>query len=326
LETARHFEARTSRRQTEGELMSMTREFLCFVLAGTMSLAIGCGGGTSDSADGGGAEIVRVSRQNNSGTYVYFREAVLGENREFKLGSIDQSGSKDVVELVSRTPSAIGYSGMGYATPEVKMLPVSKDGGEPVAPTSENAMSGAYPLARPLHLYVLGQPEGARQHFIEWILSAEGQAVVEKIGYVPISTGGGTVTAAAPTEQSVIRMDGSDTMVNLAQAWAQDYMAIFSNVSVQVNGGGSGVGISKLINGTTDIANASRDIKPKEREEASLNAGGKEVIEYTVALDALAIYVHKENPVDSIDLKDLAEIYGDGGTITNWAKVPGYVK
>lgn len=93
--------------------------------------------------------IVRVGRQNSSGTYVYFREAVLGKKRDFKLGSIDRSGSKDVVALVSRTPLAIGYSGMGYATSGVKMLNVARHKGErPVAPTVENACNRSYPLTR----------------------------------------------------------------------------------------------------------------------------------------------------------------------------------
>ena len=76
----------------------------------------------------GADEIIRVSRQSNSGTYVYFREAVLGKGRDFKLGSRDMQGSKDVVELVSKTPGAIGYSGMGYATPDVKMLARRQEG------------------------------------------------------------------------------------------------------------------------------------------------------------------------------------------------------
>ena len=88
----------------------------------------------------GNDTIIRVSRQNSSGTYVYFREAVMGKDRDYKLGSIDQNGSVDVVALVANTPSAIGYSGMGYATPGVKMLKISKHKGEPgVAPTVENA-------------------------------------------------------------------------------------------------------------------------------------------------------------------------------------------
>ena len=132
-------------------------------------------------------EIVRVSRQNNSGTYYYFREAVVGKEREFKLGSIDQSGSKDVVALVGKTPCAIGYSGMAYATPDVKMLSISKKkGGEAVAPTLENVNNETYPVARPLFLYTNGAPQGIVKEFIDWIMSAEGQKIVEEIGYVPL--------------------------------------------------------------------------------------------------------------------------------------------
>ncbi|MEA1951600.1 MAG: phosphate ABC transporter substrate-binding protein, partial [Planctomycetota bacterium] len=131
-------------------------------------------------------EITRVSRQNNSGTYAYFRAAVMGKKRDYKLGSIDQSGSKDVVALVSKTPGAIGYSGMGYATPEVKMLKISQKKGEPAAaPTMENAIKGAYPITRPLHIYTLGDPEGLVAEYLEWINSKEGQAVVSEMGYVP---------------------------------------------------------------------------------------------------------------------------------------------
>jgi phosphate transport system substrate-binding protein len=133
-------------------------------------------------------DIMRVGRQNNSGTYVYFREAVLGRDREFKLGSIDQSGSKDVVALVSRTPCAIGYSGMAYVIPEVKQVKVSKKKGEAgVPPTLETATAGSYPLARPLYLYTRVAPEGAVKEFIDWVLSAEGQKIVQDIGYVPVS-------------------------------------------------------------------------------------------------------------------------------------------
>jgi phosphate transport system substrate-binding protein len=140
-----------------------------------------------DACDSG--KIVRVSRQNNSGTYVYFREAVVGEMRDFKLGSIDQNGSKDVVTLVGKTACAIGYSGMAYATPEVKMLKIAKKkGDQPVAPTSENAANGSYPIARPLFLYTKGEPEGAVKEFIDWVLAADGQKIVAEVGYVPNSS------------------------------------------------------------------------------------------------------------------------------------------
>jgi phosphate transport system substrate-binding protein len=142
-------------------------------------------------------EIIRISRQNNSGTYVYFREALLGTSRELKMGSIDQSGSKDVVVLVSRTPCAIGYSGMAYATPEVKRLALSRKRGEPaVFPSAETALDGTYALARPLYLYTREEPTGAVLEFIDWVLGPEGQTLVTEVGYVP-AVGGTAVDKAA---------------------------------------------------------------------------------------------------------------------------------
>lgn len=136
----------------------------------------------------GGDEITRVSRQNSSGTYTYFREAVLGKGRDYKLSSIDQNGSKDVVALISSTPSAIGYSGMGYATGGVKMLRISKHKGEPgVGPTVENAKNKTYPITRSLLIYAVGEPQGQVKQYLDWILSSDGQKVVLDLGYVPES-------------------------------------------------------------------------------------------------------------------------------------------
>jgi phosphate transport system substrate-binding protein len=131
--------------------------------------------------------IVRVSRQSSSGTYEFFREHALG-NKDFRLGSRDLSGSKEVVELVGSTPTAIGYSGMGYATPAVKMLKVAKAKGDPpVAPTVATVHDKSYPLARSLHVYTLGEPQGPVKGYVDWILSDAGQKVVEESGYVPLS-------------------------------------------------------------------------------------------------------------------------------------------
>jgi phosphate transport system substrate-binding protein len=132
-------------------------------------------------------EIIRVSRQSNSGTYHYFREALLGKKGDFKLGSRDLHGSKDVVELVERTPCAIGYSGMGYATARVKKLRVARKVGEPAyEPSVETALNGTYPLGRPLYMYSLGAPTGEIEKYLEWIHSDVGQKVLEQSGYVPL--------------------------------------------------------------------------------------------------------------------------------------------
>jgi phosphate transport system substrate-binding protein len=130
--------------------------------------------------------VVRVSRQSSSGTYEFFREHALA-NKDFRLGSRDLNGSKEVVELVGSTPTAIGYSGMGYATPGVKMLKVAHSKTEPpVAPTVAAVHDKSYPLARSLHLYTLGEPQGAVKAYIDWILSEAGQKAVQDSGYVPV--------------------------------------------------------------------------------------------------------------------------------------------
>ena len=133
-------------------------------------------------------KIIRISRQSNSGTYFYFREALLGKTQDFKLGSLDLHGSKDVVEVIGRTPCAIGYSGMGYATSEVKMLEIATAPGEPYyAPNLENVLAKTYPIARPLYMYSLGEPTGEAKAYLDWILSPAGQKIVEKLGFVPLA-------------------------------------------------------------------------------------------------------------------------------------------
>ncbi len=130
--------------------------------------------------------IVLVSRQSSSGTYEFFREHVLGK-RDFRMGSRDLNGSKEVVELVGSTLSALGYSGMGYATPAVKMLKLSPKAGAPaVEPSVENVTNKTYPLARSLHVYTIGEPEGPVKKYIDWMRSATGQQIVQDSGYVPI--------------------------------------------------------------------------------------------------------------------------------------------
>ena len=136
---------------------------------------------------GGNDEIVRVSRQNNSGTYVYFRNTVLGKQGKYKLGSLDLHGSKDVVELVEKTASAIGYSGLAYANEHVKLVPVSVQGKAAVLPSVETAVDGTYPIARPLMMYTNGEPTGPIKAYMDWILSPTGQAIITEKGYAPVS-------------------------------------------------------------------------------------------------------------------------------------------
>ena len=134
-----------------------------------------------------GQEMILVSRQNNSGTYAYFRKAVLGKKRDYKLGTRDMHGSKDVVDLVEKTPCAIGYSGLAYATDHIKMACISVEEGQPcVSPSAETASDRSYPIARPLFMYTNGEPTGAIKEYLDWILSDAGQCIILDKGYAPV--------------------------------------------------------------------------------------------------------------------------------------------
>jgi phosphate transport system substrate-binding protein len=132
-----------------------------------------------------GQEIVIVSRQNNSGTYVYFRGAVLDDG-DFRLGTRDMHGSKDVVDLVEKTPCAIGYSGLAYTTDHVKLGCVAMTtGGSCTSPSVATALDGRYPIARPLFMYTNGEPTGHVGDYLNWIKSNEGQCIILEKGYAP---------------------------------------------------------------------------------------------------------------------------------------------
>ncbi len=142
----------------------------------------------------------------------------------------------------------------------------------------------------------------------------------------PSTSGSATPAVEAKAgDRTVIQNKGSDTLVNVAQAWAEAYKAVDANVAVAVSGGGSGTGISALINGTVDLANSSRKIEPKEAEAAQKN--GISPVEFTVGHDALAIFVHKDNPLKEVTPEQLVEIYAEGGKAEKWSdigvKVPG---
>lgn len=131
----------------------------------------------------------------------------------------------------------------------------------------------------------------------------------------PPSTDATTEPEAAET----IENKGSDTLVNLALAWAERYMDLHPDVRLSVTGGGSGTGIAALINGTVDIANASRQMKAEEVEAAEEN--GITPVEFVVARDAIAVVAHPSNPVDQLSFQQISDIYT--GKITNWREVGG---
>ena len=136
-------------------------------------------------------------------------------------------------------------------------------------------------------------------------------------GCVVQSSNNASVTP--PGNTGTIENKGSDTIVNLALAWAERYQEIHPEVRISVTGGGSGTGIAALINGTVDIANASRQIKPEELQAAKAN--GVDPVEFVIARDAIAVIVNPGNPVGRLNLQQISDIYS--GKIDNWSEVGG---
>ena len=125
--------------------------------------------------------------------------------------------------------------------------------------------------------------------------------------------------ASAEELKGSVQIKGSDTMVNLTQAWAEDFMAQYPQVTIAVTGGGSGTGIAALIGGTCDVAAASRKMTPKEIDQAKTKGGDPK--EWMVALDGIAVVVHPNNPVKQLTLQQLSDVFT--GAITNWQHVGG---
>jgi len=138
--------------------------------------------------------IVRLSRETNSGTHVYFLEEVLrlGDKENKTLFSQDTlllPSSEGITAEVSENPNAIGYDGLGYVTPVVKMLAVARDAESPyVLPSADTVNNDTYPIARDLYMYTAGVPSALEKQYLEWILSPEAQAIVTELGFVPIKS------------------------------------------------------------------------------------------------------------------------------------------
>lgn len=136
--------------------------------------------------------IVRLSRETNSGTHVYFLETVLrlGDKNNKTLFSTDTlllPASEGIIYEVRQNPNAIGYDGLGYVPSDLKKIAVAKDANGPfVLPSAETVKDGAYPIARDLYMYTAGEPSGAVKNYLDWIMSSEAQTIVAQLGFVPI--------------------------------------------------------------------------------------------------------------------------------------------
>ncbi len=277
------------------------------------------------SVGGPNLAITLYGRQSTSGTYSYFKEHIL-VNGNYSESMQMMTGNSAIVDAVKIDNGGVGYVGIGYISgvSGIDVLSIKKDSSSPAyAPTNETAvLSGKYNIARYLFLYTDGVPTGAVKDWMDWILTADkGQSVASDIGFYAlpwydVEEGKGKLGGMAA---ATVQQKGSDTMLELATAWAEQFGQNDSWITVEVAGGGSGVGITALKNKQTDIAQSSRLIKATEIADCIAN--GVNPVEFAVAVDGIAIITHASNNVTTLTTPQLRGIYN--GTITNWNQVGG---
>lgn len=262
------------------------------------------------SCGGSSDKITVISREDGSGTRGAFIELTGIEEKDSNGNKTDNTKkdalickSTDVVlTQVSGDKNAIGYISFGSLNDTVKALKV--EGVEPSAATIE---SGDYKIVRPFNIAVKDGLSDAAQDFENYILSSEGQDVIEGAGYIKIDKSAAAFSSNNASGKVVV--SGSSSVTPVMEKLAESYQKVNTNVTVDVQQSDSSTGIKDAINGTSDIGMASRDISDDE-----LSQGIKSV---TIAQDAIAVIVNKDNSVDDISMDDIKAIYT--GTKTTWS-------
>ena len=287
---------------------------LCAALALTMGLCslAACGKKQDNGDDGlGDKQISVVAREDGSGTKSAFMEIIGLKGKSDVSGVIISASTAAVLTEVKGNPYAIAYESLGYVTDEVKILKV--DG---VEPTVENIKNGTYKIARPLSIVYKEATvtSGAQKAFFEFLQSSDAQAIISNKGYVS--------TKENPTAYTIqsgltgeVTVSGSTSLQPLMLELAAEFMKLQSGVTVQVSGGGSGTGYKNAEGGVSDFGMISEAFN---KEKAA------SCVSYEVAKDGIAIIVNKKNPLDSISLEVLKNIYDvDAGdaAVKTWSQV-----
>ena len=253
-------------------------------------------------------DITVVSREEGSGTRGAFIE-LLGVEKEDEAGNkVDYTTEEAVITnntnvmmtTVAGNEAAIGYSSMGSLNDTVKALKV--DG---VEATVENIKSGDYKVSRPFNIATKGEASEVAQDFISYILSAEGQAVVSENGYIPLDD---APAYAGKQVSGKIVVAGSSSVTPVMEKLKEAYAALNPNAEIEIQQSDSTTGMQSAIDGVCDIGMASRDLKDSELEAGLTGT--------TIAMDGIAIIVNPANPVDSMTVEEIEQIFT--GAVTTW--------
>ncbi len=290
----------------------LTFGFTMAVLIGTLA---GCGGSDAalenEAAGATGGAITVVSREDGSGTRGAFIELFGIEEKDDSGNKIDKT--TDMAEITNSTAvmmttvagnaNAIGYVSLGSLNDTVKALSI--DGAEP---TVDNIKNGTYQIARPFNIATKEEMSEAAQDFIAFIMSEEGQKVVEENGYISQGSTGAYVAAGA---NGKVVVAGSSSVSPVMEKLKEAYEAMNQNVTIELQQSDSTTGMTSAIEGMCDIGMASRELKDSEKE-AGLTAT-------VIAMDGIAVVVNHNNAIDALGSTQVKDIFT--GAVTDWAEI-----
>ena len=248
--------------------------------------------------------ITVMSREDGSGTRGAFVELTGVEQDDVDMTTVDAvitNSTAVMLTSVAGDPAAIGYVSMGSLNETVKA--VSVDGN---AATVEGIKDGSYTLARPFVVTTYGEVGEIAQDLLNYIMSAEGQAIINEAGYIAIDDAAEAYTAAGVSGE--ITVGGSSSVTPVMEKLAEAYMALNPDVTVVVQQSDSTTGVTGTIEGTVDLGMASRALKAEEEEQG--------VVGTTIAMDGIAIIVNPANPVESMTVEEIEQIFT--GAVTTW--------
>ena len=261
-----------------------------------------------------GNEINVISREDGSGTRGAFIELFGIEQKDADGNKVDYTtdeaditnSTSVMMTSVSGNPSAIGYISLGSLNETVKALAI--DG---VEASVENIKAGTYTVARPFNIATQAEVSEAAQAFIDFILSAEGQAVIEANGYIAVVEDA-PAFAGSSIEGKVV-VAGSSSVTPVMEKLKEAYEAINPNANIEVQQSDSTTGMNNAIEGVCDIGMASRAVKDSE-----LEAG---LVSTTIAMDGIAVIVSNDNAAAGLAKDQVRAIYM--GEITDWSEING---
>ena len=249
-----------------------------------------------------GNEITVVSREDGSGTRGAFIELTGVEQKDENgektdlttVEAIITNSTEVMMTTVAGDENAIGYASMGSMNDTVKAVQVNG-----VDPTAENVKNGTYELARPFNIATLGDVSDVAQDFINFIMSAEGQTVIEGKGYIQIDENASPFESNGATGKVVVA--GSSSVTPVMEKLQEAYLAINSGAEIEIQESDSTTGMTQTIDGTCDIGMASRDLKDSEVE-----AG---LVSTSIALDGIAVIVNNANDISDLSTDEIAAIF-----------------